>query len=243
MSTPQVQLVVTPFLPREQPALGVSSLAAVLAERGVAAKVVYLNLAYLRICPPPLYDIIAHAFSPTLLGEIVFARAHMRETWLHPGAATSMSCSNRARIDCAASTPRISVFPDEDTEETFWREAPRLIEPLFERGPDVVAAWAEDILSSGPRVVGFSTTFQQNIASLALARELRRRAPPEDLTVLFGGANCEGAMGRALSRNFSFARSCRVRGRRADRGVAGAAFGRARSGRSSSHGGRPRDRG
>src|ERR1039457_1469361 len=61
-----VQLVVTPFLPREQPALGVSSLAAVLAQRGVETQVVYLNLAYLRICGLALYDVIAHSFSPTL---------------------------------------------------------------------------------------------------------------------------------------------------------------------------------
>ena len=200
----QVQLVVTPFLPREQPALGVSSLAAVLAARGVAARVVYLNLAYLRVCPPPLYDIIAHAFSPTLLGEIVFARAlwgDLAPPWRRYFDALQHSRNDRLRGVHAS----ISVFPDEETEETFWREAPRLVEPLYERGPDVVAAWADDLLSNEPRVVGFSTTFQQNIASLALARELRRRASPEDVTILFGGANCEGAMGQALSRLFPFA--------------------------------------
>ena len=179
-----VQLVVTPFLPREQPALGVSSLAAVLAESGVDARVVYLNLAYLRICPPPLYDIIAHSFSPTLLGEIVFGRALWGEAappWRNYFNALERSRTDRLRGVHAS----ISVFPDEETEATFWREAPRLIEPLYERGPDVVAAWAEEILSDGPEVVGFSTTFQQNIASLALrascADKRGRRAQPSCL--------------------------------------------------------------
>lgn len=199
-----VQFVVTPFLPREQPALGVSSLAAVLAERGVEAKVLYLNLAYLRTCPPPLYDIIAHSFSPTLLGEIVFARALWGDAappWRNYFDVLQGSRKDRLRGVHAT----ISVFPDAETEETFWREAPRLIEPLYERGPEVVAAWAGEILANEPEVVGFSTTFQQNIASLALAREVRRQAGPDGVKIIFGGANCEGAMGEALARNFPFA--------------------------------------
>ncbi|MCX3059658.1 RiPP maturation radical SAM C-methyltransferase [Streptomyces beihaiensis] len=51
----------------------------------------------------------------------------------------------------------------------------------------------------GPLVVGFTSTFQQNVASLALAAELKRRRPR--LTVVFGGSNCEGPMGHALHRN------------------------------------------
>jgi ribosomal peptide maturation radical SAM protein 1 len=195
---------VTPFLPREQPALGVSSLAAVLAQRGIETQVVYLNLAYLRICGLALYDVIAHSFSPTLFGEIMFARALWGDSapsWRSYFGALQHSRADR-RHGVHAS---LSVFPDEETEETFWREAPRIIEPMYERGPDVVAVWAEEILSNRPRVVGFSTTFQQNIASLALARELRKRIGPKDLTILFGGANCEGAMGQALARNFTFA--------------------------------------
>lgn len=201
--SPPVQLVVTPFLPREQPALGVSTLAAVLGRSGVESRVKYLNLAYLRICPTPLYDIIAHSFSPTLLGEIVFGRALWGEA--APPWSSYFHALEQSRLDRLRGVhASISVFPDEETEAVFWREAPRLIEPLYERGLDVVAAWAEEILEDDPRVVGFSTTFQQNIASLALARELRRQAGPNGPAIVFGGANCEGAMGRAMARNFPF---------------------------------------
>ena len=49
-------------------------------------------------------------------------------------------------------------------------------------------------------VVGFSSTFLQNVPSLALARELKALAP--DCLIVFGGANCDGEQGLAMLRNF-----------------------------------------
>jgi ribosomal peptide maturation radical SAM protein 1 len=51
-------------------------------------------------------------------------------------------------------------------------------------------------------VVGFTTTFAQNVASLALARRVKELSPGS--VVVFGGANCEGEMGLALQRSFPF---------------------------------------
>ncbi|MFF2199978.1 RiPP maturation radical SAM C-methyltransferase [Streptomyces sp. NPDC058145] len=65
-----------------------------------------------------------------------------------------------------------------------------------------VAACAAEILAAEPDVVGFTTTFMQNVSSLALARELKRHRPR--LTVVFGGSNCDGPMGHALHRNHPF---------------------------------------
>ncbi|MFF5023369.1 RiPP maturation radical SAM C-methyltransferase [Streptomyces collinus] len=61
---------------------------------------------------------------------------------------------------------------------------------------------ASAILADEPDVVGFTSTFMQNVASLALARELKRRRPA--LNVVFGGSNCDGPMGHALHRNHPF---------------------------------------
>jgi radical SAM superfamily enzyme YgiQ (UPF0313 family) len=44
--------------------------------------------------------------------------------------------------------------------------------------------------------------FKQHVASLALARRIKRARP--DIAILFGGANCEGAMGRECARRFNF---------------------------------------
>ncbi|MCW3100596.1 MAG: hpnR [Chthonomonadaceae bacterium] len=50
--------------------------------------------------------------------------------------------------------------------------------------------------------VGFTSVFQQNIASLALAARLKQRYP--HLTIAFGGANWEDVMGVALLEQFPF---------------------------------------
>ncbi|MEV8556456.1 RiPP maturation radical SAM C-methyltransferase [Streptomyces sp. NPDC051917] len=65
-----------------------------------------------------------------------------------------------------------------------------------------VAACADEVLAAEPDVVGFTTTFMQNVSSLALARELKRRRP--ESTVVLGGSNCDGPMGHALHRNHPF---------------------------------------
>ncbi|SOD73602.1 ribosomal peptide maturation radical SAM protein 1 [Jatrophihabitans sp. GAS493] len=58
------------------------------------------------------------------------------------------------------------------------------------------------ILADRPDVVGFTSTFQQNTASLAAARVLKQRAP--HVITMMGGANCDGAQGAAVARNFTF---------------------------------------
>jgi ribosomal peptide maturation radical SAM protein 1 len=51
-------------------------------------------------------------------------------------------------------------------------------------------------------VVGFTSTFEQNIASLALAKRLKAKHPR--ISIVFGGANWEGEMGEELHRQFPF---------------------------------------
>ncbi|MFF4252725.1 RiPP maturation radical SAM C-methyltransferase [Streptomyces sp. NPDC001663] len=67
---------------------------------------------------------------------------------------------------------------------------------------DFIAECADAVLADEPDVIGFTTTFMQNVSSLALARELKVRRP--ELTVVFGGSNCDGPMGHALHRNHPF---------------------------------------
>lgn len=55
-------------------------------------------------------------------------------------------------------------------------------------------------LWAGTRVVGFTSTFQQTVASLALARRLKQRYP--EIVTVFGGANFDGSMGLELVRAF-----------------------------------------
>jgi ribosomal peptide maturation radical SAM protein 1 len=66
--------------------------------------------------------------------------------------------------------------------------------------PRFLEQYAEEILRSQPRVIGFSLTHCQNISSLVLAKILKLRNP--DVAIMLGGANCEGPMGVALHRAF-----------------------------------------
>jgi ribosomal peptide maturation radical SAM protein 1 len=51
-------------------------------------------------------------------------------------------------------------------------------------------------------IVGFTSTFEQNLASLALAKRVKLVYPT--IATVFGGANWEGEMGEELHRNFDF---------------------------------------
>lgn len=66
--------------------------------------------------------------------------------------------------------------------------------------PAFLEQCASALLALGPHVVGFTSSFSQNVPSLVLAKLLKERHP--SLAIMFGGANCDGPMGAALHRAF-----------------------------------------
>ena len=77
----------------------------------------------------------------------------------------------------------------------------RQLRALRAEVPAFLSASAEEILADDPKLVGFTTTFGQTVASLALAAVLKRAQPR--ISTVFGGAGCEGVMGEALHREFA----------------------------------------
>ncbi|MFG3228587.1 RiPP maturation radical SAM C-methyltransferase [Kitasatospora sp. NPDC048194] len=77
-----------------------------------------------------------------------------------------------------------------------------LVREMREHADAFVDLVVEELLALEADLVGFSTTFMQNVPSLSVARRLRARAP--EIAVLFGGGNCDGPMGAALQRNFPY---------------------------------------
>ncbi|MGH9928336.1 MAG: RiPP maturation radical SAM C-methyltransferase, partial [Pyrinomonadaceae bacterium] len=65
-----------------------------------------------------------------------------------------------------------------------------------------LAECLDTIIELRPAVVGFTSVFQQQVASLALAARIKARSP--DIFLVFGGANCEGVMGLEMLRQFPF---------------------------------------
>jgi ribosomal peptide maturation radical SAM protein 1 len=78
----------------------------------------------------------------------------------------------------------------------------RSVTEMRDRADAFVDLVVDELIALEPELVGFTTTFMQNVPSLAVARRLKRRRP--DITVLFGGGNCDGPMGVALHREFAF---------------------------------------
>jgi ribosomal peptide maturation radical SAM protein 1 len=78
----------------------------------------------------------------------------------------------------------------------------RSVAAMRDHASDFVDLVVDELLALDPELVGFTTTFMQNVPSLAVARRLKSRRP--DITVLFGGGNCDGPMGAALHREFPF---------------------------------------
>jgi ribosomal peptide maturation radical SAM protein 1 len=71
---------------------------------------------------------------------------------------------------------------------------------LHRTTPRFIEAFATDVTSQGYGLVAFTSTFMQNAASIAAAREIKKRSP--GTRIAMGGANCDAVQGIALHRNF-----------------------------------------
>jgi ribosomal peptide maturation radical SAM protein 1 len=74
-----------------------------------------------------------------------------------------------------------------------------LIELRAHTLPEYIAHVADDVAWEQYDVVGFTCTFQQNCASIALSRAIKARAP--GVITIFGGSNFDGAMGPEMVRS------------------------------------------
>ena len=173
-----VVLAVMPFADVSRPALGVSLLKAAAELDGFATHVAYLNFGLSERLGQPLYDSIASNYpSDALVGEWFFA----------------------------ADVFGGSIPSEHDYVETFLsRYAPPESVDAIRAARATVGAYLDEVTARiaalAPKVVGFTSTFHQTCASLAVARRLKAlEAAP---VVVFGGANCEGEMGLQLLRSF-----------------------------------------
>jgi ribosomal peptide maturation radical SAM protein 1 len=169
-----VLLVVMPFGPLLQPSLGLSLLKAGLD--GPSASIEYLTLPFADLLGADFYQwVAAEVPSEWVLGDWIFAGA---------------------------------LYGKEEADGGYFAEVLRDVEP--ERLARIAGArrlagpflesCLERVLKAAPRIVGFTNAFAQQTAALALARRIKEEAP--ETFILFGGANCEGVMGREILRAF-----------------------------------------
>jgi ribosomal peptide maturation radical SAM protein 1 len=179
-----VLLVVMPFAGLEFPQLGVGILKAQLRSRGIPASVAYLNFPFAEAVGYPTYynlSLSQVCDSDSLVGEWMFSRSlfsrpsHDDEAYLSQHLVGKYSC-----------TPEIV---------NMIRRAAALVDPFLDY---CLRAVDWDRFS----IIGFTSTFEQNLPCLALARRIKERFPEK--IIVMGGANCADVMGVQLHKSFPF---------------------------------------
>lgn len=187
-----VVLVSMPFGPVFQPSIALALLKAELTRKSVSSRTLYFSLDYAERVGLRFYSGISHFGRPPLM--------KLAGEWIFSGAV----------FEC-----------DHDAEERYvdevlrrrrndYRRALRRVSDALVR--QVVAArrdagpfldeCVERVLAEQPRVVGLTSVFHQQLASLALAKRLKAASP--ETFVVMGGANCDGVMGAEAARQFGF---------------------------------------
>jgi ribosomal peptide maturation radical SAM protein 1 len=176
-----VALVNMPFAAAQRPSIQCGLLKAALVRRGHSVDVLYLNLELSAELGHDMYRTLADLRSDHLLGEWLFSVA----------AFGPRSDEEEYR----------QAFPSlEEWCEKLGRSFDDLCRLRNETLPSWIERWATAVDWAAYGIVGFTSTFEQNVAALALARRLKERHP--ELAIVFGGANYDGEMGPEYVRAF-----------------------------------------
>lgn len=178
----RVLLLNMPFGALGRPALGLSLLKPLLARRGVECDIGYLSFAFADFIGGDDYAWVSSALPHTAFaGDWCFTdalygpRPGADEAYARQILAEQWGLDGHALLRLRRIRSLVEPFLDHCLESIDW---------------------------SRYRLVGFTSTFEQNLASLALAARLKAAHP--EIFLLFGGANWEGAMGEELHRRFPF---------------------------------------
>ena len=174
-------IVGMPFLDSGQPSIQLGLLKAVVEGYGFPVRTLHANLDFAARLGVDRYRPLCE-HRGWLVGDWLFSVAAFGNAAPDPdGRLVDDFADELAYLGgtLAERRERLLRIRDEDV--------PAYLDALVETGWD------------GVRVVGFSSVFQQNAASFALARRLKRRYP--DIVTVFGGANFEGEMGVELTRS------------------------------------------
>ncbi|MBL8301242.1 MAG: RiPP maturation radical SAM C-methyltransferase [Ideonella sp.] len=186
MTARRTLLVHMPFAGRRTPSVGLSLLRAGLERDGMPCDIRYFNLSFAALIGSARYDQIAEVYTSRLLGEWLFAQALYGDR-LRP-AQEYFALGDIGSYDLVSSSGDAGFFSADEVLGIRAR-----VSDYLDRCMDAVH-WPDYAL------VGFSSVFEQNNASLALAQRIKQRYP--HMVIVFGGANCEGEMGATLHRLF-----------------------------------------
>jgi len=179
-SSSPVALVTLPFGHAKYPSIQLGTLAQVLKANGIGAKCHYLNLSFAAQIGFPLYDLLCE--QQLLIGEWLFSRLLFPDNKKRPKYPVTFKplCDRIAQASGTSASYLIEI------EEKI---APRFL------------TWASTAIDWGQyAVIGFTSMFHQNVASVTLAKLIKELYP--QVKIVFGGANYDGEMGEEYFRAF-----------------------------------------
>jgi len=182
-----VCLVNMPYCPITRPSLALGVLKACLRGTGISCTVEYANLRFAELLGMDALRVVNTARNEQLVGEWTFSTAafpHHRTPVEDTIGRDNLEALRTLHPDKAAQLK--GVFE-------VWRE-------VRELAPSFVDETARRVLARRPRIVGCTSTFEQQAASLALLRRIKELAP--SVVTMLGGANCESEMGVAVVQEF-----------------------------------------
>lgn len=177
----KVLYICMPFASASWGSLALGTLQAIGQREGLESDVCYLNIPFVAAIGEGRYNHLRE----NLISEICFTSS------LFPDVAPGEVWGHYLRINQGARTPDAHTMEEleDDFVEIAAQHAPRLLDRALAE-----IAWDDY------DIIGFTTGYNQTVASLALARRVRELFPEK--IILLGGASCDGEMGPALLRGF-----------------------------------------
>jgi ribosomal peptide maturation radical SAM protein 1 len=193
-----VALVNMPWARVDSPSIQCGLLQSVVRRAGHHCTVHYLNLDLAARLGHALYDGIS---------EVGDERLHQLGEWLFSFAAFGVV---QDEAEYVAEHPEVLSLWTElrglSSPAADATDAATVTRDLVRFRREVLAGWVDrcaDAVDWGAYdVVGFSSTFLQNTAALALGRRLKERFP--GVVLVYGGANFDGEMGAEFARTLDW---------------------------------------
>ncbi len=180
--TARVALVNMPFSYSKYPSIQLGTLSALLKSNGIPVDCHHLNVRFAHKIGVPLYEMICE--KRALFGEWLFSYLLFRDNPKH------------------AEYPRVFKPVFEHIAQQSGHPIP-FFEDMAARTAPQFLTWAMTAIDWGQyKLVGFTSTFDQNVASLTMAKLIKDLYP--HITIVFGGANYDGEMGMEYFRAFPF---------------------------------------
>ncbi|MFT7487085.1 MAG: ribosomal peptide maturation radical SAM protein 1, partial [Candidatus Paceibacteria bacterium] len=180
-----VALISMPWQALDSPSLQVGLLAALLDQESIPHQEFSLHLAFM--------DFLEQVHGKEKQPFTADNYRHISDRWADAAVGDWVFATE----DVRASSPQKDRRFDELIERRgMAKDLRKKLQRLRLRIPDFIRAAADQVMACSPSAVGFTLTFTQTFASLALARELKRRDP--ELPIVLGGAACAAPMGRGL---------------------------------------------